>query len=251
MAISLDGATIESHDEFRGIPGTFERAIIALRHAQKIGLETQLQTTVNRRNKHELGDIARICEDVGTRMWSLFFQLPMGRATSEADLCGEEYEEVFDTIYRISKAASFEVKTTEAMHYRRFIAQKRKHEHGLDQQSEGAKRMAFRTAGVSDGKGFVFVSHRGEIYPSGFLPVQGGNVRTDSLVDVYRNSKLFLQLRDTTARQGKCGRCEYHNICGGSRSRAYWTTGDYMDEDPRCVYQPSGRLKLDVSVKVG
>ncbi len=244
MAISLDGATVESHDAFRGIPGTFERAIEALKRAQEIGLETQLQTTVNRRNKAELWQIADICEQVGTRMWSVFFQLTMGRANAEDDLTAEEYEEVFDILYAVSKRARFEVKTTEAMHYRRFIAQQQKLEHGQDPHSENAKRTAFRTAGVSDGKGFVFVSHLGEIFPSGFLPLYGGNVRNDSLVDVYRNSKLFVQLRDTTAREGKCGRCEYHKICGGSRSRAYWTTGDYMEEDPRCVYQPSGRLPV-------
>lgn len=242
MAISLDGATVESHDLFRGIPGTFDRAIVALKHAQEIGLETQLQTTVNRRNKAELWKIAEICEQVGTRMWSAFFQLTMGRADATDDLTAEEYEEVFDILYKVSKTASFEVKTTEAMHYRRFIAQKQKEEHGLDPTSENAKRTAFRTAGVSDGKGFVFVSHKGEIFPSGFLPLYGGNVRDNSLVDVYRNSDLFVELRDPAAREGKCGVCEYHKICGGSRSRAYWTTGDYMEEDPRCVYQPSGRL---------
>ena len=243
MAISLDGATVRTHDDFRGIPGTFDRAMVALHHAKKIGLETQLQTTVTRRNVHELLQIADLCEEVGTKMWSLFFLLPMGRAQSEDELNAEEYEQVFDIIYKVSKRSSFEVKTTEAMHYRRFIAQKQKEEHGLDPDSEGAKRVAFRTAGVSDGKGFVFVSHLGEIYPSGFLPVYGGNVRENSLVDVYRNSGLFQILRDPSARSGKCGYCEYQKICGGSRSRAYWSTaGDFMAEDPRCVYQPSGAL---------
>lgn len=242
MAISLDGATRETHDLFRGIPGTFDRAIVALKHAQAIGLETQLQTTVTRRNMHELLDIARLCEEVGTRMWSLFFLLPMGRGESEAELTGEEYEQVFEIIYQVSKTSSFEVKTTEAMHYRRFLAQKAKQEHGLDPHSVDAGKTVFRTAGVSDGKGFVFVSHVGEIFPSGFLPMYGGNVRTESLVDVYRNKPLFKVLRDTTARGGKCGYCEYGKICGGSRSRAYWTSGDFMAEDPRCVYQPSGAV---------
>ena len=242
MAISLDGATAETHDAFRGIPGTFDRAIVALKHAQKIGLETQLQTTVTRRNMHELRDVARICEETGTRMWSLFFLLPMGRGQSEAELTGAEYEKVFEIIYDVSKTSSFEVKTTEAMHYRRFLAQKAKEEHGLDPHSEGTRRTVFRTAGVSDGKGFVFVSHEGDIYPSGFLPVYGGNVRTESLVGAYREGPVFKILRDTSARGGKCGYCEYQKICGGSRSRAYWTSGDYMAEDPRCVYQPSGAL---------
>jgi len=99
--------------------------------------------------------------------------------------------------------------------------------------------MVWRTAGVSDGKGFVFVSHTGEIYPSGFLPVSAGNVKTDSLVRVYRDSSLFRILRDTGAREGKCGVCEYQKICGGSRARAYALSGNYLAEDPRCVYQPT------------
>ena len=248
MAISLDGATARRHDLFRGISGTFERAIIALEHARKIGLETQLQTTVTRRNMHELRDIAKICEAVGTKMWSLFFLLPMGRGQSEAELTAAGYEQVFETIYDVSRTSSFEVKTTEAMHYRRFLAQKAKQEHGLDPHADGTRRTAFRTAGVSDGKGFVFISHTGDIYPSGFLPVKGGNVRTDSLVDVYRNSSLFRVLRDPSARGGKCGYCEYQKICGGSRARAYWTSGDFLAEDPRCVYQPSGVLAADQPV---
>jgi radical SAM protein len=244
MAVSVDGATAETQDSFRGVPGTFDRAVIALKRAQEIGLETQLQTTVNRRSKSELWQIADLCESVGTRMWSVFFQLSMGRADAAQDLSAEEYEEVFEILYAVSKRAKFEVKTTEAMHYRRFIAQKQKEERGAGAHSMDGSRTAFRTAGVSDGKGFVFVSHLGEIFPSGFLPVYGGNVRHDSLVDVYRNSKLFVELRDPAAREGKCGRCEYHKICGGSRSRAFWTTGDYMEEDPRCVYQPSGLLPV-------
>lgn len=235
MAISLDGATADSHDTFRGISGTFDCAIQALRHAREIGLETQLQTTVTRRNMHELRDIAKVIEGVGAKMWSLFFLVSMGRGQSEQELNAEEYEQVFETIYDISKTSCFEVKTTEAMHYRRFLAQKQG-------RPDTASRTAFRTAGVSDGKGFVFVSHLGDIYPSGFLPVYGGNVRRNSLVDVYRNSGLFQILRDTTAREGKCGICEYHKICGGSRARAYWNTGNYMAEDPRCVYQPTGLL---------
>jgi radical SAM protein with 4Fe4S-binding SPASM domain len=105
-------------------------------------------------------------------------------------------------------------------------------------ENESARGVAWRTAGVSDGKGFVFVSHTGEIFPSGFLPVSGGNVLRDSLTDVYRNSDLFRSLRDTTQRGGKCGLCEYTKICGGSRSRAYAFTGDFLAEDPRCIYQP-------------
>jgi len=237
MAISLDGPDAATHDEFRGIPGTFDRAMFALRHARDIGLDTQLQTTVTRRNMARLAEVAEIAKEVRTRMWSLFFLIVTGRAAEGDDLLAPEYEQVFEFMYELSKTAPFGVKTTEAMHYRRYVAQRIKAEHGVT-ENPNAKGVAWRTAGVSDGKGFVFVSHTGEIFPSGFFPVSGGNVLQDSLTDVYRNSGLFLALRDTSQRRGKCGICEYRNICGGSRSRAYALTGDFLAEDPRCVYQP-------------
>jgi AdoMet-dependent heme synthase len=237
MAISVDGHDAESHDYFRGIPGTFARAMFALEHAQKIGLDTQFQTTVTRRNMGNLPEIGKIVESVGSKMWSLFFLIVTGRAQAGDDLQAPEYEEVFRFMYELSKTAPFGIKTTEAMHYRRYIAQRMKEE-GHGGSNAAAKDVAFRTAGVSDGRGFVFVSHMGEIFPAGFLPLSGGNVLHDSLTDVYRNSDLFKTLRDPQKREGKCGVCEYVKVCGGSRSRAYALTGDVLAEDPRCVYQP-------------
>jgi AdoMet-dependent heme synthase len=244
MAISVDGADAETHDAFRQVPGSFDRCMMALRHAQKIGLETQFQTTVTRRNMHQLDRVAKIVGEVGSKMWSLFFLIVTGRALAGDDLTAEEYEQVFGSMYDISKRVPFDIKTTEAMHYRRYILQRKKEERaaaGLDDApaaNENASKVAFRTAGVSDGRGFVFVSHRGEVYPSGFLALSGGNVRTTSLVDVYRNSQLFQVLRDPQQREGKCGACEYVHVCGGSRSRAFALTGDFLAEDPRCVYMP-------------
>jgi len=237
MAISVDGPDAATHDDFRGIPGTFDRAMFALRHARDIGLDTQFQTTVTRRNMDRLPEVAKIVEEVRSKMWSLFFLIVTGRALENDDLEAGEYEKVFEFMYELSKTAPYGIKTTEAMHYRRYVAQRIRAEHGVT-ENENAKGVAWRTAGVSDGKGFVFVSHTGEIFPSGFLPVSGGNVLRDSLTDVYRTSDLFRSLRDTTQRGGKCGLCEYQKICGGSRSRAYAFTGDFLAEDPRCVYQP-------------
>jgi len=237
MAISVDGHDAASHDDFRGIPGTFDRAMFALRHARDIGLDTQFQTTVTRRNMAHLAEIAAIVADVRSKMWSLFFLIVTGRAAERDDLLAPEYEEVFRFMYDLSKTAPFGIKTTEAMHYRRYVAQRIKAEGGVT-HNESAKGVAWRTAGVSDGKGFVFVSHTGEIFPSGFLPVSGGNVLRDSLTGVYRDSDLFRSLRDPAQREGKCGMCEYTKVCGGSRSRAYALTGDYLAEDPRCIYQP-------------
>jgi AdoMet-dependent heme synthase len=237
MAISIDGHDAASHDDFRGVPGTFDRAMEALRHARDIGLDTQFQTTVTRRNMKHLPEIAELVRKVRSKMWSLFFLIVTGRAQEGDDLAAAEYEQVFEFMYDLSKTAPFGIKTTEAMHYRRYVAQRMKAEHGVT-ENENAKGMAWRTAGVSDGKGFVFVSHTGEIFPAGFLPLSGGNVLRDSLVDIYQNSELFRTLRDPKLREGKCGLCEYQKICGGSRSRAYALTGDYLAEDPRCIYEP-------------
>lgn len=243
MAISLDGADAATHDDFRKVPGTFDRAIAALQHARSIGLETQVQTTVTRRNLDQLPLIAERVAAAKSRMWSLFFLVVTGRARAADDLNAGEYERVFETMYRLSKTMPFEIKTTEAMHYRRYIAQAMRNEHGAE--AEATRQVIHRTAGVSDGRGFLFISHTGDIYPSGFLPLNSGNVRTDSLVDVYRNADLFRDLRDPAKRQGKCRVCEYTKICGGSRARAFALTGDYLAEDPRCTYQPESLVLLN------
>ena len=170
-------------------------------------------------------------------MWSLFFLIVTGRALENDDLSAEEYEKVFEFMYELSKTAPYGIKTTEAMHYRRYVAQRIKAEHGIT-QNENAKGVAWRTAGVSDGKGFVFVSHTGEIYPSGFLPLECGNVRHMDLGVVYREHPLLRVLREPDALGGKCGVCEFRHVCGGSRARAYAVTGDVLAQDPACAYIP-------------
>jgi radical SAM protein with 4Fe4S-binding SPASM domain len=138
----------------------------------------------------------------------------------------------------ISRSMPFDIKTTEAQHYRRYMAQQKK-AGGIHPGKGMDLGIIQRQAGINDGKGFLFVSHTGEIFPSGFLPVSAGNVRRDSLAEVYRSSPLFVSLRDSSRLKGKCGLCVYRNLCGGSRSRAFAASGDYLAEDPRCVYQPS------------
>lgn len=264
MAVSLDGPNPDSHDGFRRVRGSFDRTLFALEEAKRIGLDTQVNTTVTRQGgtglpartgtggtpvPTRLDEIASIVERVGAKLWSVFFLVTTGRALVSDDLTAEDYEQVFAYLYELSKRSSFDIKTTEAQHYRRYVAQRRKAEGGAAgwvQASRPVPRQAgrlsllARQAGINDGKGFVFISHRGEIYPSGFLPIPAGNVRRDSLVDIYRHSPLFLELRDSGKLRGKCGLCEYRNLCGGSRSRAFALTGDYMGEELRCVYQPPG-----------
>jgi radical SAM protein len=237
MAISLDGPDAQSHDTFRGVAGTFDRAVAALEEAKRIKLDTQIMSTVTKRNMHRLDELANLVARMKGKMWSLFFLVVTGRALANDDLTGEEYEKVFEQLYKISKWAPFEIKTTEAMHYRRFLARRRQEEPPQPETGD-SQRTVWRTAGVSDARGFVFVSHTGEVFPSGFLPLSVGNIRRTSLVDLYRNAPLFQMLRDDDGRHGKCGYCEYRKICGGSRARAYALTGDVLAEDPRCIYDP-------------
>ena len=239
MAVSLDGPDGASHDGFRRVEGSFSRTVFALEEARRIGLDTQINTTVTRHNLHRLEEIAALVSGSGARLWSVFFLIATGRAAADQDLTAGEYEQVFAFLYELSKRSSFDIKTTEAQHYRRYVAQRRKAE-GRPNDDRRASGSIARQAGINDGKGFVFISHTGEIYPSGFLPLAAGNVRRDSILDVYRHSPLFLQLRDSDSLAGKCGECEYRNLCGGSRSRSYALTGDYMSADPRCVYEPRG-----------
>jgi radical SAM protein with 4Fe4S-binding SPASM domain len=170
----------------------------------------------------------------------VFFLVATGRASASQDLTAEEYEEVFRFLYDLSKTAPFDIKTTEAQHYRRYVAQRRKAEGRNGAAREAAPEVIRRQAGINDGKGFVFISHTGEIYPSGFLPLTAGNVLRDSLATVYRESPLFRTLRDADNLEGKCGECEYRNLCGGSRSRSYALSGNFLAEEPRCVCVPKG-----------
>lgn len=236
MAVSLDGPDAASHDGFRRVPGSFERTLFALEYARSIGLETQVNTTVTRHNACRLHEIAERVQASGARLWSVFFLVLTGRAASGDDLTAEEYEQVFEFLYRTSKTAPFDIKTTEAQHYRRYVAQQKKL--GRGDAGNGSNRI-WRHAGINDGKGLLFISHTGEVFPSGFLPLSAGNVRQHSLVEIYRNSPLFVQLRDPKTFVGKCGICEYRNLCGGSRSRAFALTGDPFGSDPRCVYVPA------------
>lgn len=239
MAISIDGATAAEHDGFRQVAGSFKTSIDALNAARDLGLETQVNTTVTRSNMHRLDEIAALVAETGAKLWSVFFLVVTGRAQLDDDLTAEEYEQVFERLYETSLTAPFDIKTTEAQHYRRYAAQRRKRDGApMPKRSGGPMPSIARQAGINDGKGFVFVSHRGEIYPSGFLSISAGNVRTNELGDIYREAPLFLSLRDSSMLNGKCGDCEYNNLCGGSRSRAYALTGDYLGSDPRCSYIP-------------
>ena len=228
VSLSLDGATKATHDAFRGISGPWNWTMAGIAKARAAGVGIQINTTFTRQNLHELEKFVRILDAIRPESWSLFQLVPVGRGKKEDLLTGEEMERLFERLYELSQKVPYAIKTTEGQHYRR-VALQQWSLHG------GRKPVV---SDINDGKGFVFVSHVGEICPSGFLPVVAGNVRVDELIDVYRNAPIFRQLRDPDLLKGKCGRCEFRNLCGGSRARAYAITGDYLAQEPLCIYEP-------------
>jgi radical SAM protein len=260
LGISLDGSTPEIHDAFRGLPGAWARTIQAIDWANEAGIPIQVHSTISRHNVHDLDNLCNLFEKLAIVMWNVFFLVPVGRGQLDDLLSGEEFEKVFAKIYELSQRANFQIKTTEAMHYRRYLLQhnleKRRVAHGNspghgDGHTHGAayepgaptadaatRTKAWATRRVNDGKGFMFISHVGNVYPSGFLPIHAGNIRETPLADIYRNAPIFKALRDTGKLEGKCGACEFKEICGGSRARAYAVTGDPLAQEPCCIYQP-------------
>lgn len=231
LAMSLDGPDAKVHDSFRQVEGSFGWSRDILTWADKLFLPFQINSTITRRNIDHFDELSRLIEELNPVLWSLFFLIPTGRAQAADQITAAECEKIFEKMFAFSRRTGIPVKTTEGMHYRRYLLQHAKPD----------ERGRYATLGVNDGKGFVFISHTGEIYPSGFLPIPGGNVKKDSLLDVYRNAPVFLKIRDTKQLKGKCGRCEFNPICGGSRARAYGMTGDFMQEDPLCIYQPRAK----------
>lgn len=250
LAMSLDGATPTSHDAFRRVQGSFQRTIDTLELARELGLSTQVNTTVTTRTVDDLDAIVDLLLELGISLWSVFFVVPLGRATSEDLPSSDTFEEIFHRMAELSDRVPFDIKSTAAPHYRRVIVQRQvearrqNRRDGPPDPLTGGVGFSMadgvgRARGVNDGNGFVFVSHRGDIMPSGFLPISRGNVRTHDLVDVYRDDALFRKLRDPDLLGGKCGVCEYRSICGGSRARAYAMTGDPLAAEPSCAWEPA------------
>lgn len=242
LHLSLDGASAETHDRFRGVRGSFDRTLRAMRDAREIGLPLQVGTTITRDTEADLPGIVEILRDANAAMWSAFFLVPTGRAQEEQMLDAEGHERVMSWLASLSGAMPFDVRTTAGMQYRRILA-RRAAGRPAGQPVTGAG-FSFGGANrpiraVNDGDGFCFVSHVGDISPSGFLPLVAGNVREQALASVYRESQLFRELRDRTLLKGRCAVCEFREPCGGSRARAWAMTGDYLAEDPSCAYTPA------------
>lgn len=249
VAVSLDGSNPEIHDAFRRVEGSFDAGLRILRDSQAIGMTTQVNTVIGRHNIDDIDSLMRLMTDVGIVFWEVFFLVPMGRARPEDMASADEFEDVFHKLYDLSKTAPFDIKATAAPQYARVVLERQVAERRNGERTAAPSPLTAgvhhsekdgigRARGVNDGDGFMFVSHLGDIYPSGFLPIAAGNVRRDDLVDVYRNAPLFRRLRDRSQLKGKCNVCEYRPVCGGSRARAYAMTGDYMEAEPFCAHIP-------------
>ncbi|NIR44575.1 MAG: TIGR04053 family radical SAM/SPASM domain-containing protein [Gemmatimonadetes bacterium] len=240
MGTSLDGPNAAVHDGFRRVPGTFENSTNALSWAREFGIPVQINTTVTSETLPHLDEMFELLAREfapPVRRWSLFLLVPVGRGQELGIPSAEEVEELCGWVYEVSQDAPFHVGTVEAPHYRRYWLQ-RKLAEGVSEAAieKLAMRMGF---GIRDGNGVIFVSHKGEVYPAGFLPHPLlGSVRDEPLSSIYRNSPSLAELRDMDRLKGKCGRCEYRWMCGGSRARAYGMTGDHMESDPFCAYEP-------------
>lgn len=248
MALSLDASTAEAHDRFRGVSGAFEKTMDAVTWAHEAGLPLQINSVMSARNFGDVGRLMTLVTSLGIVFWEVFFLVPVGRGTQLEGLTAEQYEAVFAKLYETSQRASFVIKVTEGLHYRRYVMQRQleaqgatgprlgAHWHGAAHGPGGSIGLSPQT--VNSGKGHLFVSHAGEIFPSGFLPISAGNIRQDRLASIYQGAPLFLALRNPELLEGRCGACEFRTVCGGSRSRAYALTGNVLAEDPCCAYVP-------------
>ncbi len=241
LGLSLDGSCAEKHDAIRNVPGTFDRTMEAARHAGRIGLPIQVNTLVSEETADDLPAIYELLRTSFPVMrWSLFFLISVGRGKALNEVSPDQGERIMDWVLDLVPNAPFAVKTTEAPSYRR-VAINKMRDSGMA-APDMKKTAVYRGFQVRDGHGIVFVSHLGDIYPSGFLPLHCGSVRTDSLANVYRNSEIFRALHTPSQFHGKCGVCEYSHICGGSRARAFAHTGDALGSDPFCPYQPQSAV---------
>lgn len=251
MSMSLDGATAATHDAFRGFPGTFEQTIAMAPEITKLGYRLQINSTLTRGNIHEAPALLKQVIEMGARMWYVFFLVPTGRGAALNCLDPQEREDALHWLADISDRIA--IKTTEAPQYRRVVIQNQQgvpfrggklYEELTAETTRllGAKpehpRPPRAPMAVNSGSGFAFIDHIGDVYPNGFLPLHCGNVTTSDFHAIYSDSPVFQGLRDPDHWHGKCSVCEFHGVCGGSRSTAYALTGDYRASDPTCAYVP-------------
>jgi radical SAM protein len=242
VAFSLDGSVASRHDPLRQVSGCFKRTIQAAKWANEVGLDLEINTLVSEETLNDLEAIHEFLYAFQVSSWNLYFLIPVGRGKQLRELDPQTAEELMAWIIEKAQRSSFEITTCEAPSHRRIVHQRMVELSMRPVEARGPS--ARRSFGLRDGNGTVFVSHLGTVYPSGFLPISAGNVRIGDLVDIYRESNVFRNIREVDRFKGKCGRCEFRRICGGSRARAYAHCGDPTGSDPLCPFEPIGAHSL-------
>ena len=254
VAVSLDGATATTHDTFRALAGSFAQALRGIQRLRARGMSVQINTTVARHNVDELPDVLELARSLGADALHIFLLVPVGCGVEIADeqmIAPQEYERVLQWLYERDREGLLELKATCAPHYFRIVRQRLAAEKrelppsharqqatshpGPDGHPSGLHAM---TKGCLAGTGVCFISHKGEVFPCGYLPLRAGSVRDQPLQEIWEGSDVFQTLRDPERLEGKCGLCEFKRICAGCRARAYGMTGNYLGEEPFCVYEP-------------
>ncbi len=243
VSISLDGADRHTHDSFRGEAGAFDAAIAGLKHLQALGVSTQVNTSVARHNVDQLPEILRLSQSLGVAAFHIFLLVPVGCGLTIAEdqtIHGEQYEQVLNWFYDRSLDSGLELKATCAPHYYRIMRQRRAEARRAGQAVPelATEGMHATTRGCLAGSGVCFISHQGEVYPCGYLPVSAGDLRQQPFREIWEKAEVFAALRQPDQLEGKCGLCEFKYVCLGCRARAYGLTGDYLAEEPFCIYQP-------------
>lgn len=238
-SISIDGADAASHDAFRGVKGAFDASLAGIEHLRKAGVPFQINTTVTRANLKSFKKIFELCKNIGAAAWHIFLLVPTGRAEGLLDevISAEEYEEVLHWFHGFRKTVDMQLKATCAPHYYRIMRQEAARE-GVP-VSHANFGMDAMTRGCLGGIGFCFISHSGQVQPCGYLPLDCGNVRQRPFPEIWRESAIFHKLRTPSEYEGKCGVCEYHRVCGGCRARAHSMKGNFLAEEPLCLYKPA------------
>lgn len=232
----LHGSTASVHDAYTGNPGSHRRTLGIVGTCHEADLPVQINTVIASGNFHDIDLMIELLTRLDVALWNVFFPVPKGRGQTHELLTAEQHEEVFAKLYTASQRMQFHIKTTEGQHYQRYVLQQRTREsRDSSDDGDGTNRTP---KGVNDSRGLVFINHHGDVYPSRFLPLSAGNVTEEPLSRIFRSSALFRSLRDTSKLKGKCGKCSFRTVCGGSRARAYATTGDLFAPDPCCAYQP-------------
>lgn len=238
ISISLDGPNPETHDAFRKVAGAFESSLRGIELAKKGNLEFQINTTITRANLHLIADILHLAVDLGAAAHHIFLLVPTGRGKElrDQEISALDYEKTLNWFYEQRERVPLQLKATCAPHYYRILRQRAKKEGKKISPKEGG--LDAMTRGCLAGISFCFISHVGQVQPCGYLELDCGDLRKKSFQEIWETSEVFKNLRTTDGYQGKCGRCEFRKVCGGCRARAYETLGNYMAEEPYCIYEP-------------